>query len=538
MLTNQQSKQTFAFDRYLNRTDVYEYDFGTGATGPLVRRAHADFLTLNNGFQYASDNNIHIRSLPLQQTVYDGVGAERARTSYEYDNYTQGIASRPDISGHDPAFSPSYTTRGNVTQATKWLLPSTQLSSRMQYDEAGNLTSSADPMGRTTSFDYSDRFGSPDSEARSNTPPAELNGQTSYGFATRVTNPLGHIAYTQFDYYLGRAVNGEDANGVVASGSYADALDRATQLDVAVGTPLQQRTIYQYDDVARTVTTRSDLNNYADGLLRNEIIYDGLGRTVETRQYESSTAYIKTTQIYDGAGRVARSHNPHRTTSEDSYGWTETTYDGLSRARRIETFDRNGVSTGAVTTSYNDNQTTVTDQAGKKRRSVVDALGRLKQVDELNMDGTLYAATFYLYDTLDNLVRVTQGSQQRFFMYDSLSRLIRARNPEQNVNTALNLADPLTANSQWTMSYVYDENSNLKERIDARNIKTTYNYDLLNRVTSRTYLSDPQATPAVSYFYDNQSLPVGAPSFNRGSSIGRLVGMSYGGGSAGNYQGY
>ena len=40
--------------------------------------------------------------------------------------------------------------------------------------------------------------------------------------------------------------------------------------------------------------------------------------------------------------------------------------------------------------------------------------------------------TTYLYDVLDNLVKVTQGSQQRFFMYDSLKRLIRARNPEQS----------------------------------------------------------------------------------------------------------
>ncbi len=69
-------------------------------------------------------------------------------------------------------------------------------------------------------------------------------------------------------------------------------------------------------------------------------------------------------------------------------------------------------------------------------------------------------------------------------------------------------------------------------------ITTTYVYDALNRVTGRTYTNDPQSTPAVSYKYDNQTLPSGAPTFSVGSSIGRLVAVTYGTGSAGNYTGY
>src|SRR5215203_378703 len=43
--TNQVSKQTISYDDtvpFNNRADVYEYDFGTGAAGSLVRRTHAD----------------------------------------------------------------------------------------------------------------------------------------------------------------------------------------------------------------------------------------------------------------------------------------------------------------------------------------------------------------------------------------------------------------------------------------------------------------------------------------------------------------
>jgi len=43
-------------------------------------------------------------------------------------------------------------------------------------------------------------------------------------------------------------------------------------------------------------------------------------------------------------------------------------------------------------------------------------------------------------------------------------------------------------------------NGNLINKTDARGITTTYDYDNLNRIISRSY-SD--ATPAVAYFYDN-----------------------------------
>src|SRR6185503_19413157 len=87
-----------------------------------------------------------------------------------------------------------------------------------------------------------------------------------------------------------------------------------------------------------------------------------------------------------------------------------------------------------------------------------------------------------------------------------------------------------------TINYAYDANSNLLTKLDARGITSTYVYDPLNRVTSRTYTD---STPAVAYKYDSQSLPVGAPSgFNRGSSVGRLVAVHYRGGSAGGYLGY
>lgn len=159
---------------------------------------------------------------------------------------------------------------------------------------------------------------------------------------------------------------------------------------------------------------------------------------------------------------------------------------------------------------------TVTDQNGKQRQSVTDALGRLTEVYE-DPAGLNYL-TSYSYDVLDGLLTVSQGVQTRSFVYDSLKRLTAATNPESG-----------------TVSYQYDNNGNLTLKTDARSITTTFSYDALNRATLKNY-SD--ATPDLAYFYDNAPLPAGAPSFERGSASGRLVAVTYGGASEGTYRGY
>ncbi len=200
------------------------------------------------------------------------------------------------------------------------------------------------------------------------------------------------------------------------------------------------------------------------------------------------------------------------------------TFSGVNRPPDAET---NSDWAGSVTTSYNANQATVTDQAGKKRRSETDALGRLIKVTE--DPGGLNYETFYSYDALGNLRQVAQGSQTRSFVYDSLSRLVSATNPESG-----------------TVTYAYDANGNLIEKTDARGVKTTMTYDALNRVRTKTYsgttpegMAAANLTPPVNYFYDAYAgLPSGAPSFSGTPSKGRLVGVTYGSGSEGTYYKY
>jgi len=156
---------------------------------------------------------------------------------------------------------------------------------------------------------------------------------------------------------------------------------------------------------------------------------------------------------------------------------------------------------------------TVTDQAGKQRRQVADALGRVVRVDEPYTNGALGTVTSpaqptsYEYDGNDNLVKVTQSdgttTQERKFLYDSLSRLVAERQVEADPTLALDGTKGTSDPSKWTKVLKYNVDGLLLEGVDARGVKTEFDYDGLNRVTNVTYTGETgYQTPNVTYTYD------------------------------------
>ncbi len=107
------------------------------------------------------------------------------------------------------------------------------------------------------------------------------------------------------------------------------------------------------------------------------------------------------------------------------------------------------------------------------------------------------------------MVKVSQGVQNRYFLYDYLGRLIRVKQPEQEVNSALDLVDSVTNNNQWTAGFEYDIVGNLKKTTDAKGSIITNSYDKAGRVTKREY--NNLDTPTVFYYYDGTGLATPPP---------------------------
>jgi RHS repeat-associated protein len=298
----------------------------------------------------------------------------------------------------------------------------------------------------------------------------------------------------------------------VTAMEYEDPLLRPTKVTTGYGTALAAETITEYGAGTSAATRWVRVKSQIDAANWKEAVswFDALGRGIRSQNIDPESGDVFSLTCYDNMGRVSKTSNPFRgysaqscstaNGSDDIY-WTTTTYDAASRPWKVTTPDNAVVETTfglATSGSQIGTVVTVEDQADKLRRSITNALGQLTRVDEPNGSNVLGAidspnqATIYDYDKLSNLTTVTQGSQTRTFSYNSLSRLISATNPESG-----------------TINYSYDPNGNLTQKLDARGVQTDYVYDGLNRVTNRNYStpgdtpSNYQATPNVSYYYDN-----------------------------------
>lgn len=517
------SAKTYVYDYNGNRIQETDYDWfdpslvsrdsggeptGVPASATVLRVVNNSYY---NDATYASSANVYAkRSLSTAAPLILGAAQQTtvgpAITQFSYDGQAYGVTP----------------TVGNPTSQRFWDdLDSKWITSSQTYGAYGNVSTTTDARGKITQFFYDD---------------------STHALPNRVVvdpeNGTGTQTITKaYDYYTNSVTSETDANGIVSTIDYTNQLlgtaDPFGRPGMTVG-PLvnaggvnqHRRVTTTYLDSSRQLIVAADVSSENDKLAKTRTTSDMLGRPILTEQTEDGTNYtISARRVYEQMGKITYTSNPARSAAASSDGWRRSTTDILGRVIEVASFGSasqppatgtNGNWTGSVTTVYDANKTTVTDQAGKARRSEVDGLGRMVNVVE--DPASLAYQTSYTYDVFGNLRTVSQGAQSRTFTYDSLSRLRTAANPESG-----------------TVSYTYDDNGNLLTKQDARSITTTLSYDGINRVTAKTYTD---GTPRVDYFYDTQNLPGGAPSFDRGYAKGRLVASTYGGGSAGTYRGY
>jgi YD repeat-containing protein len=481
------SDQKYYYDQYNNQTAEEEFDYGSSSPPTFpTRRTETDYVTTgeSNGIDYTA-TNVHLRSLPREQRVYSvnpatGALTQAASTHFYYDE--SSLTPRTGMVGWE---APATAARGNLTSITKWLDTGSSITTSQQYDIAGHVVQTTDALGNTSLIEFA-------------------NSANTFAFATTMRTPVpdptgsrGSNArlVTLYDYDIssGLLKSITDPNGQITTATYNDGLDRLTAVVSPTG---GGQVSYSYGDTVGSLYVRTQRSQDASTTPESYHYFDGLGRSVRTSQSEASGSIFVDKQ-YDALGRVLQVSNPYRTS--DTLRWTVTQYDGLGR---VQTVTEPG---GAqVSSAYSGNCVTVTDPASIRRTSVSDALGRVTSViEDPGSAPHLNYQTSYTYDVLNDLRKVVQGGQTRYFGYDSLKRPIRVKNPEQDINTDLPaFTDPVTSNTQWSMAFSYDSNSNLATKTDPRNINFMYTYDAMNRVLTRSYPSDPAQTPPVDYKYD------------------------------------
>ena len=527
-------------------TDVKEYDFGQISSGSSCYGSATVYpvATPPSGVTPVRETVMTPQSFgvtPIFQvaSIFDrptsiktyGNGTLLAETDYTYDQSLPLCASSPQCvtpANHDESkYGPNSTApRGNATMITKRCLQgcSTNPVSTYIFDETGQVLSKTDPCGNAacadltgtkhiTSYSWNDKYTPCGGAA-----PVSANANA---YLTQITNALGQIESFCYGYNDGQLRSSTDANnltttykyGTTPTGCTADVLDRLGEIDY----PDNGKTTYCYNDgnynastSTPSVTTTRAINSSQS--LTTVSARDGMGHVIQTKLTSDPQGTVYTDTAYDGLGRVWKQSNPYRSGSDvtSSPGTTTYAYDALGR-KTSETYpDPNN---SVLTTAYCGPSTLVTDPTKRWRRSRVDGLGHLVEVDEPNAVGASVASngcpgtgepiwiTSYTVDPIGNLTKVVQnGTHQRTFTYDSLSRLLCANNPETSSTSTPCPPFGSTTFPVGTLQYSYDANGNLSAKKDARSITTTYGYDAVNRELSRTY-SDG-TTSSVTIVYD------------------------------------
>ncbi|MCA1614559.1 MAG: DUF4214 domain-containing protein, partial [Acidobacteria bacterium] len=526
-----------------NQTSVAEYDYvpvqqSTAQTAGIgsIPRATQPLRTTETA--YLDDNPAYrlqnVLGLPTLVTVKNGGGAVVSKTATGYDEPDYQLGN---TYGAVTGWAAPTGLRANVTTVRRYLDVNASVAmgqscpagvcvdTHAQYDQCGSPVKSVDALDGETLTAYSPAhdYAYPTSVTtpapNSDRVPNPSGAPASFDPGT-FGSTTGFTAYIAYDDETGRITSTTDANGKTTNYDYTDPLHRLKRVDLPDG----GRTTYVYADThpcGPLVETHTLLD--ATGReVSSWQFFDGLGRPYLSESWDGQDAanpYFRVDTRYDLVGRVSKVSNPYRsagcTAQANPAGrWTTTGFDALGRVVEVTTPDG-----AAMTTAYAADRVTVTDQRGRKRSSVSDALGRLTQVTEDPTPGGLNYVTNYGYDALGNLRTVTQGEQPaRVFVYDSLSRLTSASNPESG-----------------TVGYTYDANGNLKTKTDARGVTATYTYDLLNRNIITSYAGGGTSTPQVRHYYDNpaaganglgrlywtEAVGVSSTAFNTYDAVGR-----------------
>src|SRR3989441_2558178 len=484
-----QSKTDTFFNTYGLPTQMDEYDFGSGAPpASPTRKTLITYASLSNNI-VDRPATITVCTASGTSSSCGGTGTQVAQTTFTYDEgtltSTSGVPQHVSVTG----------SRGNPTTIKGWISGTTYATSTITYYDTGNVLVATDPGSHQTTFSYTDSWG--DSACA---PPANTQA-----YPTQITNHLSQNTQIKYFQCTAQPYSVKDPNDI-ANGrngtvfTYADSLSRLTKVDF----PDTGQTTVAYDDTARTVTPTQKQTSTVSVSETDQ--FDQLGRLTQ-RQLPGGR---KVDTIYDSLGRVSKTSNPYVSTTDSTYGLVETQYDPLGRVKKLIRQD----GTSFTLMEYSGNAIRVTDDSGKKRLALADALGRLTKVCEVAAGNARSPneacgisgftengyVTTNTYDVLDNVTQTVQGTaapqqQTRTMAYDGLGRITNARILEVSTTS--------------DVTYGYDLDSNRTSVTDPRGT-VNFEYDALHRLLRKKY----GVTIVSEYTYDGSAA---------NNAIGRLI---------------
>jgi RHS repeat-associated protein len=444
------------------------------------------------------------------------LGVPQVTLDYAGDHLTTVTAKETDA-------QLTFSYSGNhITEITDH--SSLNRSVKFTYDSGGNLTRATNPDGDSLSFVYDD-----DQDRHNLTQIIDFAGElyleNTYDkydrvieqfMPTRGTSEIsydpggqvntlkdysGQISKYYYDQHH-RLVKREDKNGALLVTQSYDQGGRLIEQSDALG----QVTKYDYDDLDRLLKT-----TYPDGQAES-LEYTDAGQL----QKQTFTDYSTVAYEYDAHGNVTRLTDQRG----NEYSFT---YDGLDHLTTLT--DRLG-----HTTRYNyDNlgqPISVTDPENHTTAYEYDDLGRLTAL--ISPEGI---KTSYEYSAAGKCIAVTdQDGNRTEYSYDANGYPTGSRldwgggqtkataNLYDNLGNILSHTDPLghtttyayqagggqislyTDPENYSASYSYDEQGNLKALTDRRGYSTGYSYDPLNRLQT---INDPEGGHT-DYRYDDR----------------------------------
>ena len=357
------------------------------------------------------------------------------------------------------------------------------------YDEAGNLLSATDPTGATTTYTVN-----PDGTlATASDPTGAITSYTYdvYGQPATVTDPAGGVSTTSYNS-LGWLLTSTDPRGATPG---ADAGDYTNT--------------FSHDPAGRITGTLDPLGG------TTTTAYDLAGNPTSWTDPLGAV----TTATYDLAGHLL-------TRTEPGGASTAWTYDGAGRVSTLTDAD------GATTTFGYDvlgRRSTVTDPLGRTTTTGYDAADRVTSVTTPSG-----AVTSYGYDDAGQLLAVTDPlGHTTATSYDQTGRPATVTDPlGRAVTTSYDLAGRVTSVQRAdgsSKTWAYDQGGRTTGYTDPAGATTTYGYDAAGRHVSTT----DTAARTTTLGYDpagNQTsttYPDGGTVTRSYDALNRLVGVDY-----------